>query len=94
MERRERERGGVERRRGGDPLGSQVLFSCCAHVLCMTLLCIFQGPSGHGVLHTHTHSQGGTLSLQSTALYGVGKRACVCERIIRHLPNVVGGSRE
>lgn len=48
-------RGGVKRWRGGDPLGSEVLFSCCAHVLCMGLLCIFQGPSGLGVyIYTHT----------------------------------------
>lgn len=47
-------REGVEWR-GGDPLGSQVLFSCCAHVLCMALLCIFQGPSGHGALYIYTH---------------------------------------
>lgn len=54
---RDGERGkreGVEWR-GGDPLGSQVLFSCCAHVLCMALLCIFQGPSGHGALYIYTH---------------------------------------
>lgn len=64
---------------------SQVLFSCSAHVLCMGLLCIFQGPSGLAVYeYTHTHILDGTSSLQSTALYGVGE----------WLPEGVGGSLE
>lgn len=46
-------RGKGERWRGGNLLCSQVLFSCCRHVLCIGLLCIFYKPSGLGY-HMHT----------------------------------------
>lgn len=49
-------------------------FSCCAHVLCILLLCIFQGPSGHDV---YIQTQDGAFSLQSTVLYGLGEHACL-----------------
>lgn len=67
---KEDRRRGVEWR-GGHPLGSQVL-SCCAHVLCMGLLCIFQGPPGPGVyIHTRWF-------FQHTTLYGVCVSVSVC----------------
>lgn len=82
-------RGGVEKRRGGDPLVSQVLFSCCAHVLCIALLCIFQGPSGHGVyIRTRWCFQ---LAINCTIWFSW---VCVSVRITDHLSNVVGGSLE
>ena len=71
--------------RGGGPLSSQVLFSCSAHVLCMGLLCIFQGPSGLAVYkYTHTHILDGTFSLQSTALYGVGENLTLKSNLTKY----------
>lgn len=48
-------------------------------------------------IHIHTHTQAGwyfELAVNCTIWCTVGKRACMCEGIIRHLPNAVGGSRE
>lgn len=60
-------------RRGGGE-GRVFFSSCCAHVLCILLLCIFQGPSGHDV---YIQNQDGAFGLQSPVLSSGGEQECL-----------------